>query len=76
MPQVIDFLPIFKKFYDQTFIKSYFLDNPYNAAQEFIRANELPQDYLDQVADFIIRNTQGVSLGAESQYVDPFTGTL
>ncbi|RIA79278.1 WD40-repeat-containing domain protein [Glomus cerebriforme] len=49
-------------------------DNPYNAAQEFINANELSQSYLDQIADFITKNAQGVSLGTSSQYVDPFTG--
>jgi hypothetical protein len=32
--------------------------------------------YLDQVADFITRNTQGATLGAQGgqQYVDPYTG--
>ncbi|RHZ47070.1 hypothetical protein Glove_593g5 [Diversispora epigaea] len=50
-------------------------DNPYNAAQQFIWANELPQDYLDQIADFITKNAGGVSLGTRSQYSDPFTGT-
>ncbi|CAG8468092.1 11364_t:CDS:10, partial [Acaulospora colombiana] len=49
-------------------------DNPYKAAQEFIQANELPQGYLDQVADFIVKNTKGVSLGSGSQFYDPLTG--
>uniref|UniRef100_U9TKA7 Phospholipase A-2-activating protein n=1 Tax=Rhizophagus irregularis (strain DAOM 181602 / DAOM 197198 / MUCL 43194) TaxID=747089 RepID=U9TKA7_RHIID len=48
-------------------------DNPYKAAQDFISANELPQSYLDQIANFITKNAQGVSLGTSSQYVDPFT---
>nr|CAG8451216.1 2161_t:CDS:10 [Entrophospora candida] len=49
---------------------------PYNAtaAQQFIWANELPQSYLDQVADFITTNAQGVSIGTANQYSDPFTG--
>lgn len=50
-------------------------DNPYKAAQEFIWANELPQSYLDQIANFIERNAQAVSLGTGSQYADPFTGS-
>ncbi|CAG8450569.1 5305_t:CDS:10 [Acaulospora morrowiae] len=50
-------------------------DNPYHAAQEFIRINELPPSYLDQIVDFITKNSQGVSLGAESQFFDPFTGS-
>jgi len=49
-------------------------DNPYEAAQQFIWTNELPQSYLDQIADFITKNAQGISLGTGSQYVDPFTG--
>ncbi|CAG8491482.1 5716_t:CDS:10, partial [Ambispora leptoticha] len=50
-------------------------DNPYQAAQDFIWANELPQSYLDQIANFIIQNAKGVTLGAgASQYQDPFTG--
>ena len=51
------------------------IDNPYNAAQEFISANELPQSYLEQVVDFITKNSQGASFGTSSQHVDPFTGT-
>ncbi|CAG8607111.1 16751_t:CDS:10 [Funneliformis mosseae] len=50
-------------------------DNPYKAAQEFIWSNELPQSYLDQIANFIERNAQAVSLGTGSQYADPFTGS-
>lgn len=34
--------------------------------------NELSQSFLDQVADFIIKNADGVNLG--SSYQDPFTG--
>jgi phospholipase A-2-activating protein len=51
-------------------------DNPYQAAQDFIHANEIPQDYLEQIADFIVKNVGDVTLGAmpSSQHVDPFTG--
>lgn len=38
--------------------------------------HELPNGYLDQVVDFIHKNTGGVELGAggDSTYVDPYTG--
>ncbi|KAJ9666179.1 WD repeat protein Lub1 [Coniosporium apollinis] len=37
--------------------------NPYETANKFIADNELPISYLDQVANFIVTNTQGASLG-------------
>lgn len=40
--------------------------NPYEAAQKFIEDNELPIAYLDQVANFITKNTQGATIGAGS----------
>lgn len=42
--------------------------NPYDAATKFINDNELPINYLDQVANFIITNTQGASLGSTAQH--------
>lgn len=41
--------------------------NPYEVAQKFIAENELPVTYLDQVANFILTNTQGATIGATSQ---------
>ena len=41
--------------------------NPYDAATKFIQDNELPMDHLEEVANFIIKNTQGVSLGAPQE---------
>ncbi len=41
--------------------------NPYEAATKFIQDNELPATYLEQVANFIITNTQGATLGQTSQ---------
>ncbi|KAL2358847.1 WD40-repeat-containing domain protein [Cryomyces antarcticus] len=38
--------------------------NPYEAASKFIADNELPVTYLEQVANFIVTNTQGATLGA------------
>lgn len=40
--------------------------NPYETARKFIDDNELPVSYLDQVANFIVTNTQGASLGQSS----------
>jgi phospholipase A-2-activating protein len=40
--------------------------NHYEAARKFIDDNELPVTYLDQVANFIIQNTQGATLGQSS----------
>jgi phospholipase A-2-activating protein len=41
--------------------------NPYEAAQKFLNDNELPAAYLDQVAQFIITNSQGATLGQQQQ---------
>lgn len=57
-----------------------FLENPYQVAQTFIDQNELPQGYLDQIANFIVTNAKGneMTLGAPApslaSSVDPFTG--
>ncbi|KAI8834302.1 WD-40 repeat-containing protein [Chytridium lagenaria] len=53
-------------------------DNPYAAAQQFIYDHELPQDYLDKIAQFIIQNAEGVSLTTTTGYSnpDPFTGNI
>ncbi|KAI9672633.1 MAG: hypothetical protein M1831_000068 [Alyxoria varia] len=40
--------------------------NPYEVAKKFIADNELPLSYLDQVANFIVQNTQGATLGQGS----------
>ncbi|XP_071552858.1 phospholipase A-2-activating protein isoform X1 [Panulirus ornatus] len=51
-------------------------EDPYFAAQRFIHRHELPQEFLDQVATFIINNTKGMTLGGETSghFADPFTG--
>jgi phospholipase A-2-activating protein len=41
--------------------------NPFEAATKFIQDNELPISYLDQVANFIVQNTQGASIEQSSQ---------
>lgn len=47
--------------------------NHYEAARKFIEDNELPLTYLDQVANFIIQNTQGATLGqSNAQGADPW----
>ncbi|KAJ3100663.1 hypothetical protein HDU97_002006 [Phlyctochytrium planicorne] len=49
-------------------------DNPFQAAQDFIHAHELPQDFLEQIANFLIENTQGVNMAGAQSNADPFTG--
>ncbi|XP_018497325.1 phospholipase A-2-activating protein [Galendromus occidentalis] len=56
-------------------------DDPWITAQAFIHKHGLPQDYLDNVAKFIINNTsQGVTTKSidpaqsSTEYCDPFTG--
>jgi phospholipase A-2-activating protein len=51
--------------------------NPYAVAQEFIWTNDLPQEHLDQIANFIDKNAAAVTLGGDApmtQGADPFTG--
>ncbi|EON98204.1 putative ubiquitin homeostasis protein lub1 protein [Phaeoacremonium minimum UCRPA7] len=38
-------------------------ENPYDRATKFLGDNELPLSYLDNVANFIIENTKGATLG-------------
>ncbi|KAK3090943.1 hypothetical protein FSP39_015921 [Pinctada imbricata] len=50
-------------------------EDPWFAAQKFLEKNGLSQLFLDQVANFIVENTKGVTLGRQNpQYADPFTG--
>ena len=50
--------------------------DPWHAAQDFIHKNELPQGYLDTVAQFIIKNSDQSRCTASSGggSADPFTG--
>lgn len=38
--------------------------NPYDAATKFLQDHELPMSYLEETANFIIKNTQGATLGS------------
>ncbi|PFH54172.1 hypothetical protein AMATHDRAFT_72694 [Amanita thiersii Skay4041] len=49
-------------------------ENPFTVAQRFLQRNDLPLSYIDQVVSFIEKNTGGVNLGSNEDYVDPFTG--
>jgi phospholipase A-2-activating protein len=51
-------------------------EDPYFVAQTFIYKHELSQSYLEEIANFIIKNTQGETIGTAgpSPYFDPFTG--
>ena len=45
------------------------------AAHEFLERNEMSPQFLDQVANFIIEQTKGVTLGqGQPSASDPFTG--
>ncbi|XP_075153126.1 phospholipase A2 activator protein [Haematobia irritans] len=52
-------------------------EDPWHAAQAFIHRHQLPQAYLDQVANFIIKNADGAPVQTATNtgaYQDPFTG--
>lgn len=48
--------------------------NPYEAATKFLGDNELPISYIDEVAKFIVKNTEGATIGqaAEAPSTDPY----
>ncbi|XP_011697767.1 PREDICTED: phospholipase A-2-activating protein [Wasmannia auropunctata] len=49
--------------------------DPWHVAQKFLHDNNLSQLFLDQVANFIVKNSDpSPVLNTGSQYVDPFTG--
>lgn len=48
-------------------------ENPFAAAERFLNANDLPLSYVDQVVQFLTKNTGGTQIG--SGYQDPFTGS-
>jgi phospholipase A-2-activating protein len=51
--------------------------DPWIAAQEFIHKNEVPQGYLETIANFIIKNSDQAKAPAMSGSVaDPFTGNI
>lgn len=41
--------------------------NPYDAATKFLQDNELPMSYLEETANFVIKNSQGAQLGQQAQ---------
>uniref|UniRef100_UPI00398F4F10 phospholipase A-2-activating protein isoform X2 n=1 Tax=Pristiophorus japonicus TaxID=55135 RepID=UPI00398F4F10 len=51
-------------------------DDPWLVAHNFLEKNDLSPMFLDQVANFIIENTKGHTLGsAGTGFSDPFTGS-
>ena len=48
--------------------------DPYKVAQDFINKHQLPQDYLDQIANFITKNSSGPESWHEGMSCDPLTG--
>lgn len=49
--------------------------NPYDAATKFLQDNELPLSYLEETANFIIKNTQGTTLGQPAPVAADAWGT-
>ncbi|XP_062372666.1 phospholipase A-2-activating protein isoform X2 [Sardina pilchardus] len=49
-------------------------DDPWLTAHNFLQKNDLSPMFLDQVANFIIENTKGHTLGPAPSNSDPFTG--
>jgi|SRR3569833_133554 len=45
-------------------------ENPYDRAQRFLNDNELPVSYLESVANFIVQNTRGATLGQGASQSD------
>jgi phospholipase A-2-activating protein len=45
--------------------------NPYDAATKFLQDHELPMSYLEETANFIIKNTQGATLGPSQAQAQP-----
>ena len=48
--------------------------DPYVAAENFLSVNNLPSYYLDQVAEFIIKNAGEYHGPSSTAAADPFTG--
>lgn len=51
-------------------------ENPHAAAQRFLNANDLPLTYVDEVVKFIEKNSAGVNISSNNEYVDPYTGEV
>ncbi|XP_076144610.1 phospholipase A-2-activating protein [Alosa pseudoharengus] len=50
-------------------------EDPWLTAHNFLQKNDLSPMFLDQVANFIIENTKGHTLGPAPSSSDPFTGS-
>ncbi|KAL1514055.1 hypothetical protein ABEB36_003380 [Hypothenemus hampei] len=49
-------------------------DDVYQTANNFLIKNMLPPDYLEQIVDYILKNSQEKFTPPSQQYEDPFTG--
>eukprot|EP00835_Amoeboradix_gromovi_P000479 NODE_17_length_41373_cov_0.337016.p3 type:complete len:663 gc:universal NODE_17_length_41373_cov_0.337016:268-2256(+) len=49
-------------------------DNPYSAALTFMNKNSIDHSNLDEIANFIIKNTSSVGTLNSTQFKDPLTG--
>lgn len=48
--------------------------DPFDVAQKFINQHQLPQEYLETIADFIVKNSGGPVNFQMGESCDPFTG--
>ena len=48
--------------------------DPYSVAQDFIHQHQLPQEYLDTIADFIVKNSRTPMQWQLGASCDPLTG--
>jgi len=49
-------------------------EDPWTVAQKFIHQHDLPQVYLEEVANFIIKNSESTPVIGSGGFADPFTG--
>ena len=49
-------------------------EDPYEKARAFIHKHQLPQDYVDRIANFIIKNSGNSMVQQVGTSCDPFTG--
>lgn len=56
------------------FLKSAFVDNPYDAADKWLLKENLPIAYRQQIVEFILQNTGQKDISLDQSFRDPYTG--
>ncbi|KAJ1677750.1 hypothetical protein EV182_005515, partial [Spiromyces aspiralis] len=49
-------------------------ENPYAAANRFVEIHNLPSYHIEEIASFLIKNTEGIQLSQQGGPSDPLTG--